>query len=253
VAAAGGTVHRVSTCGHGHGHFTHAEYHATGLAALVARAPEALAPLTCLDLRTCVMPRPEERNALAAALAGCTQLARVTLARRDLYPAELRVVAALPSLTSLDISSALLGGWSGLPSDNVTAAAAALRAGLVEAAARGGAARLLSLDASGCVLRDAGARELAAALADGARLRELRLGSNGITCAGAIALALGIEDAARADASRGAVHPLRTLSLAQNAVRQAGAAALTRTLSCPGVELLVLDLEIRNDLAAPRR
>ena len=240
VAAAGGTLYHVSTRGHHHDTRS-TRYRAEELVALVTLAPAAFAPLASLDLRDCIMPQADEQSAFAAALAGCTQLARVTLSRQHLWPAVLRAFAALPSLTSLDISYARLCDY--MPAHSVFTAAAWLRVGLLDAAARGGgAARPLALDATGCALHDTGAAELAAALADGARLRELRLGNNGITCVGATALAQAIQDGARADARRGAVFPLRTLSLAQNKVRHAGAVALARALSAPGVCVTALDL-----------
>jgi hypothetical protein len=183
-------------------------------------SPGTLAALHTLDLRGCAR-HGQTGGELATMLAGgaCPQLQKLNLSGcagilHDLCQA----VAALPSLTWLDVSRCGLG----------PAGAAALAAGLL-AAAQAGRTRPLHLDANNCELRDAGLLRLADAVAQGAALSALLLNRNSLTDVGTSALAAAFSrrygTAAEAASERGR-NSLRALSLADNTIRAGGASAL---------------------------
>lgn len=229
VGAAGGSVSAVST----HSYIPLDGTTVAGLLALATTSPAALAALKKLDLRQCAIPPDGERSALITVLGSCPQLQSVRLCGHSLTHLELRAVAALPTLSFLDVSCrAPVAG---------TDYAAALRAGLDAAANAGHRTRRLALVASLCALRDAGAAELAAALSGGAGVRRLYLAENGISDAGATALADALVACGRAGQALRA-SSLHLLNLAFNDVGVAGVNALARALRARCVRLRRLEL-----------
>lgn len=185
-------------------------------------SPGTLANLHMLDLRGCARHgQPGGELATMLSRGASPQLQKLNLSGcRGINPDLCKAVAAHPSLTWLDISRCNLG----------PAGAAALAAGLL-AAARAGRTRLLHLDANNCELRDPGLLRLAKAVAQGAALSALLLYRNAVTDVGTIALAAAFSQRYGSAAPERGCNPLRTLSLADNAIRAGGAAALADAFS----------------------
>ena len=179
-----------------------------------------------LDLRSCSMGSSDmEDGELARMLGACASLTSINLSGLPLRRRVARAAAALPALTALNVSCALL--YDG-PTE--------LSFGLLDGADAGRPPGTLRMDASGCHLYSAGAAVLARVL-PAARLHSLHLRSISIGDDGAAALAEALMESMYEQHD---VPTLRELTLCGNWIETAGAVSLGEALHFCELERLDL-------------